>query len=97
MENRKGRNSKLGWGPWAKRPSALDGLCKLVMAKETISGAGIGSRPLTQKTCVWSKRSQQDIHEALSRNGAQQMTGGADTKPFPGRGTAGAEYPNPTM
>lgn len=25
------------------------------------------------------------------------MTGGADTKPFPGRGTAGAEYRNPTM
>lgn len=44
-----GKNSELGWGPSATRPGAPGGPCKLVIAKETSSGAIIGSRTVRQK------------------------------------------------
>lgn len=64
-------------GPQHRGQVPPDSLCKLSIAKETTSGAEIGSRPLRlKKKKSWSERSKYNVHAALTRNGAQQKIGG---------------------
>jgi hypothetical protein len=68
VEGRHDVNSKLVWGPFKESQTYQWSIQVLVIAKEPDFEVGIVRLP-EQRQYSWSKRSKQNIYEALTKNG----------------------------